>query len=102
ASRRLLVIGAGEMASLSAIHAASRGCHAIVIANRDMDRGDAVACRVGGRAMPLDRLRDELVAADVVVSATAAPGFMITTDHAGSITRPTTIIDLAVPRDVDP
>ena len=105
--RRLLVIGAGNVARLSALNAAWRGCRDIVVVNRGSARAGAVAERVGGRAVPFEALRTEVAAADIVISATAAPGFILTADHAAALvaasrTRPLVVFDLAIPRDIEP
>jgi glutamyl-tRNA reductase len=106
--RRLLVIGAGTIARLAALNAASRGCRQIVIANRALARARELAERVGGRATTLDALETEVADADIVVSATAAAGFVLTRDIAAASPflqrdrSPRAIFDLALPRDVDP
>ena len=101
ADRRVLIVGAGRMARVAALSAWSRGCHDIAVVNRTLARANELAVRVGGRAAPLDRLAAELAAADVVITATGSPGFVVTEEHleAG---RPIAIFDLALPRDVHP
>jgi len=105
--RRLLVIGAGAMAQLCAQNAAWRGCRDIVVANRDIVRAQGLAERVSGRATSLDSLGTEVAGADVIITATAAPGFVVTSQHclgasASRRKRPVVIFDIALPRDVDP
>jgi glutamyl-tRNA reductase len=105
--RRLLVIGAGTIAEVAARNAASRDCREIVVASRDVLRARALADLVGGRAASFNSLDTEVAAADVVVSATAAPGFVLTADTipaalARRRQRPLAVFDLALPRDVDP
>jgi len=105
--RRLLVIGAGAMAKLAALNAASRGCAGIVVTNRDVARAQELANQIGGRAASLDTLSAELAAADVVFSATAASGFVLSAELASAASsrprqRPLAVFDLALPRDVDP
>jgi glutamyl-tRNA reductase len=99
--RRVLIVGAGKIASLAALSAWSRGCRDITVLNRTLARADAVAERVGGRAGPLDRLSRELATADVVVTATGSRGFVVTDEELGG-SRPLAIFDLALPRDVAP
>ena len=107
ADRRLLIVGAGRVARVAALNAARRGCCDIVIANRTLARGQALAAQVSGRAVALDELEPELLAADIVVSATGARGFILTAKHTQVIRehrarRQLVIFDLALPRDVDP
>lgn len=105
--RRVLVVGAGEIASRAARNAASRGCRDLVVANRTIARAQELGNRVGGRAASFEDLEAEIAAADVVVAATSARGFVITGEHAARRwdsrgDQPLTVFDLALPRDVDP
>ena len=105
--RRLLVIGAGAIAQTAALLGSWRGCTDIVVANRSVARAQDLAARVGGRATTLDALGDEVARADVVISATAAPGIVLSPAQAAGApsqlrTQPLLIVDLALPRDVDP
>jgi glutamyl-tRNA reductase len=91
------------MAELAAVALRSRGAGDIVIANRTLSRAESLAARVGGRAAALDALREELAAADVVVSCTSSRSFVVSPaalERRGA--RPLLLIDLALPRDVDP
>jgi glutamyl-tRNA reductase len=104
--RRVLVVGAGGIATKAALNAVSLGCRELVVANQTAARAQELAARVGGHAVFLDDLDAEIAAADVVVFATSARAFVLTVEHAvrrgrhGD--RPLTIFDLALPRDVDP
>jgi glutamyl-tRNA reductase len=105
--RRVLVVGAGETARLAARHAADHEPAAVVVANRTIERGEALAREVGGVTVPLDRLAGAIAGADVVFSATSAPGTVIAADaiRAAIATRPARpllVLDLAIPRDVEP
>jgi glutamyl-tRNA reductase len=91
AGKRVLLIGAGKAAGQAADNLRSRGAE-IVVANRT----------ASGAAVPLDRIAVELASADVAVSATSSPGFLLSTADVGRRTRPLLLVDLAVPRDVDP
>jgi glutamyl-tRNA reductase len=91
AGRRVLLVGAGKTAEQAADNLRSRGAE-IVVANRTAAKGD----------VSLDRLPEEVAAADVVVSATSAPDFVVRPEHVARRTRPLLLVDLAVPRDVDP
>ena len=99
--RAVLVIGAGEMARLSAQHLASQGA-ALTILNRTPERAELLAREVGGRHGGLDRLQAELERADVVVSAApAAPPELAPAGAAAWMAlrrRPLVLVDLAVPR----
>ena len=104
---RVLVVGTGHVARLAALNAASRGCRRLVVAGRHIERARALADQVAGRAVPLADLHAEMVEADVVVAATAAPSFVLTIEHAASTSasrddHALLILDLAAPRDVDP
>jgi glutamyl-tRNA reductase len=105
--RRVLFVGAGETARLAARHAADHAPGTVVIANRTIERGEALAREVGGRTVSLDGLAGAIADADVVFSATSAPGTVITANviHRAIATRPTRpllVLDLAIPRDVEP
>jgi glutamyl-tRNA reductase len=104
--RTVLVLGAGETASLFARHAAEAGVTDLRIANRTPERAAQLALRVGGRPVPWEALADELGSADVVVGATASPAPVIRRGHVEPAMRkrrgrPIFFLDLAVPRDVE-
>lgn len=102
---RVVVIGAGETSRLAAQHLGRYFPGAVTIVNRSRERGIALALEVGGRALPLDQLADAVANADLVISATRAPGTLLSAAVVAQAmagrARPMTIIDLAVPRDVD-
>ena len=101
-----VVVGAGKMATLAAKLLRTAGVADLVIANRTGERGMELATTVEGRYVPLDALPRELPGADVVISAAATPTFVIDTSTASRIaierTTPTVMIDLGVPRTIDP
>src|SRR5687767_2781468 len=104
--RRVLVVGAGSMGALSATTLAGRGAD-VVVSSRTAASADRLATAVGGRAAELGRLADELAVADVLVTCTGATGLVVTTEvvtaaMAGRDGRPLVVVDLALPRDVDP
>src|SRR5207249_2261558 len=106
--RHLLVVGAGQMRGLAVRHLRDRGIEEVRLLARRPERAEALARRTGvaGRYGPLTRMREALVSADVVVSATGAAGVVIdleSLEHAvaGRDGRPLFLLDLAVPRDVD-
>jgi glutamyl-tRNA reductase len=106
AGRRVLVVGAGSMGEGVAVALNKSGGTDIVVANRSPERGDALAQRVGGTAVGLDRLGDAVRTADVVVVGTGAGESMLTEalirDARAGSEQPLHIIDIGVPRDVEP
>jgi glutamyl-tRNA reductase len=102
--RRALVVGAGSMASLAAQTLLAGGAAQVTIANRNLDRAVALAERVGGTAIPLADVPDALAEADLVVSCTGARGVVLTEQmvRTASAGRPFGVLDVALPRDVDP
>jgi len=107
AGRRILLLGAGKTADLTAANLISRGVGEIVVANRSHERAEALARRFGGRAVGLDAVEAELVQADVVVASTSSQGYVLAAAQVERAMkerrgRPVFFIDIAVPRDVDP
>jgi glutamyl-tRNA reductase len=105
--RRILLIGAGKVGELAARNLLSRGAEIAVVANRTVDRAAVLAEQLGGTALPLDRVEEELTRADVVLSSTSAPGWILDRPAVERLLparrgRPLFLIDLAVPRDLDP
>ncbi|HEY0689245.1 MAG TPA: glutamyl-tRNA reductase [Kribbella sp.] len=102
--RRALVVGAGSMASLAAQTLLAGGAAQVTIANRNLDRAVALAERVGGTAIPLADVPDVLAEADLVVSCTGARGVVLTEQmvRTAGAGRPFGVLDVALPRDVDP
>ena len=104
--RRVLVVGAGSMGALSATTLARRGAD-VVVSSRTEAHAARLAAAGGGRAAGLGRVPDELAAADVLVTCTGATGIVVHADvvapaMAGRAGRPLVVVDLALPRDVDP
>ncbi len=106
-SQRVLFIGAGKMIELCATHFAAHQPHALVVANRTVERGQQLAKRLNGQAILLSELPTRLHEFDIVVSCTAS---MLPLIGLGAVEsairarrrRPMFILDLAVPRDVEP
>lgn len=104
---RALVVGAGKMADLALANLAARGVSSLVVVNRSQEAARALAGRYGGEAARLEQLPAELARADIVVSSTGASGLVL---HASEVAvamrarrgRPMFLIDIAVPRDLDP
>jgi glutamyl-tRNA reductase len=107
ARRRILLVGAGKVSDLAARNLLSRGAEIAWVANRTPDSATELARRFGGEALPIDRIGPELARADVVVSSTSAPDYVLRRADveaavSGRKGRPLLFVDLAVPRDVDP
>jgi glutamyl-tRNA reductase len=108
ADRRVLVVGAGEMASgMGRALLRSRGELTVEVTSRTLAHAAELAGSIGGRAVPLARLHEALAQADVVLSSTTAPGLVIDSEALATArgsrdASPLVVIDTAVPRDVDP
>ena len=102
--RRVLVVGAGENGELTARALRERGVHTVFVANRHYDRAIGLAQRFGGSAVRFDDLPAELAQADIVVTCTASPHQIVGREELAEMRdgRPLVVIDIAVPRDVDP
>ncbi|HVE83281.1 MAG TPA: glutamyl-tRNA reductase [Myxococcales bacterium] len=106
AGRPALVVGAGEIGELAARHLAQARCK-LLIANRTLDRAQALASAVGAAARPFEELHALLHSVDLVVCSTASPVPLFTRDNVVPAMkarrhRPLLLVDLAVPRDVAP
>lgn len=102
----VVVVGAGAMAALSATTARRAGVGRLVIANRTLSRGAALAARVDGEAVRFSELNEALVGADIVIACIGAPGVILTADDAARAQalrggRPQVYLDLAMPHDID-
>ncbi|CAN5504615.1 glutamyl-tRNA reductase [soil metagenome] len=107
AESRMLLVGAGETSELTARALAARGVEAVFVANRRYNRAIGLAERFGGTAVRIDELPAQLERADIVVSATDSPHHLIERSDLELVmelreSRPLLLIDLAVPRDIDP
>ena len=107
ADRRVLVIGAGENAELTARALRDRGVQTLFVANRRYDRALGLAQKFGGRAVTFEEMPRELETADIVVTSTGAPHQIVGREElefvaAARMGRPLVMIDLAVPRDIEP
>jgi glutamyl-tRNA reductase len=106
AARTVVVIGAGETSELTARALAAQGVRTVFVANRHADRARSIADRIGGQVSSLDDLPLRIAEADVVVASTSSPHPLITSDALAEVVRdrdrPLVLIDIAVPRDVEP
>jgi glutamyl-tRNA reductase len=106
-NRRVLVVGAGDVGTGMAIALNGAGVGEIVVANRSRERAAELAARVGGRAIGLDTVRDALVDTDVLLASTGAPDVLLERSEIEAAMsrrdgRALLIVDIAVPRNVDP
>jgi glutamyl-tRNA reductase len=103
----VLVVGAGENGEMTARALHERGVDTVFVANRHYDRAISLAQRFGGHAVRFEELPRQLIEADIVVSATASPHQIVGRDEMAVVAeqrdgRPLLIIDIAVPRDIEP
>ena len=107
AQHTALLVGAGDTIALAARHLQAQGLKRMIIANRSLDRAQALAAEFNASAITLDALAQHLPEADIVVSSTASPHPVITArDVAAALLarrrRPMFMVDIAVPRDIEP
>jgi len=104
--KRVLVVGLGDAGRLAAQALSDAGATDITVTNRTYQRAADMASQLGGRAVPFNGLGDMMEEADIVVSATGSPGYLITPEMVAQARvgndRPLFLIDIAVPRDIDP
>jgi len=105
--RRVLLLGAGKTAESAARNLISRGAEIGVVANRTLEHGEELARKLGAKALVLDKVASELAHADVVIASTSAPALVVNRSAVERAVRarrgrPLLLVDLAVPRDLDP
>jgi glutamyl-tRNA reductase len=105
--RKVLLIGAGEMAELAARHLIGQGVESLLVANRSFDKAIQVADLFQGKAILFEEIGHYMVEVDIVITSTGSKDFVITHDIVRRSlkerrNRPLFFIDIAVPRDVDP
>jgi glutamyl-tRNA reductase len=106
ADRHVVILGAGETSELTAQALAHQGVGTIFVANRHADRALSLAQRFGGSVVGLDKLPEQLLEADIVVSSTSSPHPIVGSEELEVVMeqrkgRPLLLIDIAVPRDID-
>ena len=106
-NKTVMIIGSGEMGELTLRGFVSRGVGRVIAVNRSPEKAQEIAGQHGGEALAFDALEGSLHRADIIVSTTAAPHFILHPDHIAAAMprrdgRPIFVIDIAVPRDVDP
>ena len=107
AGRRAVVLGAGEMAELALASLQHEGVRAAIVANRTFERAEVLAARYGATAVHYDGVWDALADVDLLLCSTATPKAMVTVDRVKDAIqrrgdRPLCILDIAMPRDVEP
>jgi glutamyl-tRNA reductase len=107
ADRTVLVIGAGETGEKTAKALLSRGVERILVSNRCGERAENLAASLGGRALPFDSWESDFAGLDIILSSTSAPHYILNRARLAPLlklrgSRPLLIIDIAVPRDVEP
>jgi glutamyl-tRNA reductase len=111
ASARVLVLGAGDAGRAAVEALVDRGVASVTVVNRTLERAEALAADLGGRAEPFDRLLEAMAASDIVIAASGSPEHLVQLDQTTEVLRarnerlaegPLLVVDIAVPRDVDP
>ncbi len=102
-----LLVGAGETIALAARHLHAHGLRRVIVANRSVERAQDIAAEFGGSAIGLDALAAHLADADIVITSTASPTPVVTYDAVRAAIRarkrkPMFMVDIAVPRDIEP
>ncbi len=105
--KKVLLIGAGEMAELAVEHLIRNRVSNIFVANRTFERGAQLAKKYKGLAIRFEEISSYLKTADIVISSTGSPGYVVNKKQVKSLmrkrrNRPLFFIDIAVPRDIDP
>ena len=103
----VMIIGAGKMGEACVRHLAKRGAHTVLVSNRSFERAQNLAAEFGGRAVHFDKFQQALATADIVVSSTGSPHTILHREDVASVlsarrNRPLFLVDIAVPRDIDP
>ncbi len=106
AGRKVLVLGSGEMAHLTVRNLVEAGCTSVVVCNRTLEHAEALAAAFGARAVRFDAFGSALREADILIASTGAPHVVVEASLVAEVMRgrttPLVILDIAVPRDVDP
>ena len=103
----VMILGAGEMSRITAQSLVSRGARSIFVTNRSFERAEQLAAEMNGRAVRFDDWEEVLERVDIVIASTGAPHAIIHREHVERVRRarrfrPLFLIDIAVPRDIDP
>ncbi|MBZ5498015.1 MAG: glutamyl-tRNA reductase [Acidobacteriia bacterium] len=107
AGKSVVLLGAGRMGELAALHLREAGARSIIVINRTPARAEEVAARCSGTAMAYERREEQIAGADVVICSTDAPQYVLLREDArrilyGRSDRPLLLLDISLPRNVDP
>ncbi|HEX8950135.1 MAG TPA: glutamyl-tRNA reductase [Dissulfurispiraceae bacterium] len=105
--KTFMLLGAGEMAELAARHLVNSGVKGVLVANRTYERGCELAAEFNGRAVKFEDFLHELVNTDIIICSTGAPAFVLHKEQMQKVMkerkhRPVFLIDISVPRNIDP
>jgi glutamyl-tRNA reductase len=104
--RQVMVVGTGETSERTARALVGRGAEQVIVANRTYERAVSLAGELGGRAVSFHDWEAEFARIDILISSTAAPHYVLTAEQLAPLVRrrnrPLLLIDIAVPRDIDP
>jgi len=106
-NKKVLLLGAGKMSELSARGLLNQGADTVRVVNRTLEHAQELAAKLGGSAVPFDQRGQQFIDADIVISSTACPHTILSREEAEVISRqrnrrPLVLIDIAMPRDIDP
>ncbi len=106
-NKRVMIIGAGKMSELTVKYLFAQGANQVFVVNRTYERAEELANKFLGIPCSFDHMRDYLPDTDIIISSTGAPGFILSPELIRQAmrkrkSRPLFIVDIAVPRDVDP
>jgi glutamyl-tRNA reductase len=106
-SKTVMILGAGKMGEACVKHLAKRGAKTVLVANRSPERAEKLATEFGGRAVRIEDSAAAMIEADILVSSTGSPDIVLKRDDLAKIlparkNRPLVLVDIAVPRDIDP
>ena len=105
--KTIMIVGAGKMGEACLRHLSKKGARSVLVSNRSFERAEGLASEFGGRAIRFDGCLDAMTEADIVVSSTGCPQTILHAEQiervmAARRNRPLFMIDIAVPRDIDP
>jgi glutamyl-tRNA reductase len=105
--KTVMILGAGKMGEACVKHLAKRGAKTVLVANRSVERAEKLAAEFGGRAVRLEDSAAAMTEADILVSSTGSPDIVLHREEVARIlparrNRPLVLVDIAVPRDIDP
>jgi len=106
-AKTVMILGAGKMGEACVKHLAKRGAKTVLVANRSVERAEKLAAEFGGRAVRLENSAAAMIEADILVSSTGSPDIVLKHADVAKIlpargNRPLVLVDIAVPRDIDP